>query len=164
MRFILVLCIELCGGNAFLINENRPQEQWVAKGSPSLMHYAYINEIWPSTSRFNFFIATCNESNTEFANCNVLQSDYIKEIYHVHQDIMEIEVDLDQPRIDNLELSQVKLSTISDSDWKKFQGSWSFNPSPLDEEFQSKPKHMCVLNFITSFFFVTVHKQDIDHF
>ena len=41
--------------------QNRPEEQWVPSGAQALEHNKYTGSMWPSTQRFEFYIAKCKE-------------------------------------------------------------------------------------------------------
>ena len=77
-------------GFALIVNETRPEKQWVATGSPALEHNEYVKDTWPSNSRFNFFVATCADKDE--GSCNVLEAKYIQRLSEIQNDIYNIKV------------------------------------------------------------------------
>ena len=85
----LLVCFLFAAGWAFGETESRPDQQWIAKGSPALVQQAFIKEAWPSNQRFNFFVAKCKDKTKP---CNILEAKYVKRIWKVYNDIMNIQI------------------------------------------------------------------------
>ncbi len=71
-----------------LVSENRPEKQWVPTGAAALEQKIYVGETWPSTQRFNFFIAKCRGDG-----CNLLDAKYAKRLRDINEKIMRVTVD-----------------------------------------------------------------------
>eukprot|EP00929_Paragymnodinium_shiwhaense_P030468 TRINITY_DN17267_c0_g1_i2.p1 TRINITY_DN17267_c0_g1~~TRINITY_DN17267_c0_g1_i2.p1 ORF type:complete len:1128 (+),score=278.62 TRINITY_DN17267_c0_g1_i2:231-3386(+) len=87
----VLFTVMMGGGYSMQEQENRPEKQWVATGTPSLAQNEYVRENWPSSARFNAFIAVPKQ-----AGANVLQAKYAKRLYEKQQFIMQIVVDGDE--------------------------------------------------------------------
>ena len=72
--FFALVVIGACGGGyPMLKNENRAEKQWVPRGAMALDHKDYTDVTWPSTQRFNFWIAKSKDGS------NVMTAKYIQE-------------------------------------------------------------------------------------
>eukprot|EP00928_Gymnodinium_smaydae_P068258 TRINITY_DN5133_c0_g2_i1.p1 TRINITY_DN5133_c0_g2~~TRINITY_DN5133_c0_g2_i1.p1 ORF type:complete len:1045 (+),score=84.01 TRINITY_DN5133_c0_g2_i1:58-3135(+) len=122
----IVLC---CGGIPFLINESRPEKQWVPAGSLALEHDLYNKGTWPSNARFNFFIATCKDTSADA--CNILEPKYVQRLHALTTRIMNITVDGDSivAELDK-KYKTSSSSSVNDRPWYKYEGSWSFMGDP----------------------------------
>merc|ERR1712166_1604289 len=59
---VLISCALASGFFTVLVSENRPEKQWVPTGAAALEQKAYVDATWPSTQRFNFWIAQCKKT------------------------------------------------------------------------------------------------------
>lgn len=119
------------GGFPLLVNETRPEKQWVPAGSLALEHDEYVKSTWPSNARFNFFIATCRDKPEE--SCNILEPKYIKRYYELLGKVMEIEVD-GASIVANLDKKH-KTSDASDPadrPWSKYDQVWSYSGKAVE--------------------------------
>ena len=71
-----------------LIDENRPEKQWVPAGATALEHKDYQGATWPSYSRFNFLILKAKEEGG-----NVLRPKYIKHLHELNKKVEDIVID-----------------------------------------------------------------------
>eukprot|EP00928_Gymnodinium_smaydae_P041635 TRINITY_DN2814_c0_g2_i5.p1 TRINITY_DN2814_c0_g2~~TRINITY_DN2814_c0_g2_i5.p1 ORF type:complete len:1037 (+),score=240.45 TRINITY_DN2814_c0_g2_i5:86-3196(+) len=129
--FVFVLAC--CGGVPFLVNETRPEMQWVPAGSLALEHNEYVKATWPGNARFNFYVATC--ADVDPADCNILEPKYIKRLHQINTNVMNISVDGDKIVKD---LDETHKTSASDSDekrpWAKYAGQWSFMGDPKEDD------------------------------
>lgn len=118
---LIVLSVIIMGGFGagfgMLENETRPEKQWVADGSPSLDHNAYVSENWPSKLRRNVFVAKCREEG-----CNVFETKYLQRMQELHEKILNVEVDGDKI----YQEYEDKKKAGEDSPWEIYKGTWTF--------------------------------------
>lgn len=115
----LVVMIALSSGFSSLEAESRPEKQWVAEGSTSLVQNAYVKSTWPSNQRMNFLAAKCRGTG-----CNIFEAKYIQRLALLDSKLKAIVIDGD------------KLVAEWDGDykenqpareWNKYAGTWSFD-------------------------------------
>lgn len=106
-------------GFAIITSETRPEKQWVADGSPSLLHNDEVSANWPSKLRRNAFVAKCRDTE----NCNVFDAKYLKRMQEIHEKILAVTVDGDAI-YDEWEAKKKKGET--DSPWEIYKGKWTF--------------------------------------
>lgn len=125
-----------------LVDENRPEKQWVPAGAPALEQKDYVDATWPSTQRFNFWIAQCKDDNGGGGggdkngegggeskgkrvgkNCNLMEPKYVQRLEMLNQKIMDIVVDGDE-----VKKMEKEWLAISDEQWAEwgFTGKFSF--------------------------------------
>merc|ERR1719421_130555 len=125
---ISIILVAICaGGYPLLKTENRAEYQWVPRGALGLSHKDYADEMWPSSNRFNFWMARCKT-----AGCNALDAKHMRELNRIHQEILSITVTVDEVRNKHT-ISGGKKSyvweKVTDKQWEVFNGSWSFDRS-----------------------------------
>jgi predicted RND superfamily exporter protein len=126
---ISVVLVAICaGGYPSLKTENRAEMQWVPRGALGLTHKDYADEMWPSSNRFNFWMAQCTGSN-----CNALDAAHMKELNRIHQEILAITVTVEEVKNIHTVGGNGKKSFVweklTDKQWEVFNGSWSFDRS-----------------------------------
>jgi hypothetical protein len=80
----------LTAGFGQLVNESRPEKQWVPAGSRSLYDKDFVDLNFPSSLRFGSFIMTCPDIEPD---CNMLEATQVQRMAEVMRKIEAIEVD-----------------------------------------------------------------------
>ena len=125
--FALVLIGACGGGYPMLKNENRAEKQWVPRGAMALDHKDYADGMWPSSQRFNFWIAKSKDGS------NVMTAKYIQELNRIYKEIMAIEVSVEEVKdIHGIsgKNKRYKWASVTDKQWEVFNGTWSFDRRP----------------------------------
>eukprot|EP00946_MAST-07B_sp_MAST-7B-sp1_P001662 g1662.t1 len=105
-----------------LVSENRPEKQWVPLGADALEQKIYVDETWPSTQRFNFFIAKCRGEG-----CNLLDAKYVRRLRDINERIMRVTVDGEAVRTSEEYSSRGKpLYTAEQWDEWGYNGTFQF--------------------------------------
>lgn len=116
-----VVMIALSSGFGMLEAENRPEKQWVAKGSISLDQNEYVKDTWPANQRWNFYAAECKTEG-----CNILEAKYVQRLAEIDEKIKAIVIDGDTIVA---EMDSDFLEKQKEQQWKKYAGHWSFDAS-----------------------------------
>ena len=102
-----------------LVSENRPEKQWVPTGAAALEQKVYVDETWPSTQRFNFFIAKCRGES-----CNILEPKYAQRLRDINDKIMNVVIDGQKLRASD-EYSSRGKPLYTEQQWH----DWGYNAS-----------------------------------
>lgn len=135
-KFIIgsvVLTVLLASGYPKQEQENRPEKQWVAQGTPSIEQNDFIRSQWPSSSAFSAFVAVPKDGG------NVLQAKYVKRLYEKYVAIMNIEVDGDKIADD---LKAQHSANDDTEEWEMYRGKWVFDWS-LDKTEETGYSRKC---------------------
>lgn len=117
-------------GFALLENETRAEKQWVPDGAVALDHKDYADAQWPSSQRFNIWVATCKKDKPD---CNMMEAKYVKELNRIHQNIKAITINGKNLKAwdqNDKILKGVKkpryFADMTDEQFEKFNGTYMF--------------------------------------
>lgn len=153
---VLISCALASGFFTVLVAENRPEKQWVPTGAAALEQKAYVDATWPSTQRFNFWIAQCKKDDAASQSggggdrngqgggkkkenigkdCNIFAPKYVQRLQLLNQQIMDIVVDGDEVH------KQDKFKDIPEETWTKwgYNGKFQFFENRT-KDFETKSK------------------------
>ena len=126
---LLSIIISLGIGSGFFValeTENRPERQWVPSTAPALAHNNYVQQAWPSSSRFNIWVAECQPAEGDEEACNVLDAKYTQRLLEIHERIMAITI--------NGTALYENYSSVDSAVWEAtYGGMWSFQTSATTE-------------------------------